>query len=287
MSLHNRVKLEAFGKIALVGDGIGLPRLLKYIPAEDVGCLIAASIRPQYLQELDAIARARDKPLLIQPKSSNLLQIEEFLEDFRRLGCNSLISHSYSLKLPTPMLDVVRNNAVNIHAAFLPKNRGPNPIQWTIIRGENSTGVTAHQMTDRIDAGPILDQIPVAIDPRDTWVSLRDKINEATEVLLQGIIPKVIEGSAICTPQEEDDATTNSRLTPESPKIDFRTMSDKQIYDLIRAQVNPLSGAFLEDENARRFHFKEFVPLKQVSLMREFYLRNGLEELIRMLEHKP
>jgi methionyl-tRNA formyltransferase len=53
---------------------------------------------------------------------------------------------------------------VNIHASVLPFYRGPTPTYWCIANGERSTGYTLHEMTAKIDAGPILYQEAFPID---------------------------------------------------------------------------------------------------------------------------
>jgi len=277
-------KLSAFKRVALVGDGKGIPALLERVPLTNVVCLIAASIRPQYLDALIRLSQINGRPLLVQPKSRDTSASQRFIEEFRRQGCDSLICHSYSMKLPAAMLEMVNGNAVNIHAALLPKNRGPNPIQWAIIRGENVTGVTAHQMAEEIDAGPIIDQIPVAISLDDTWVTLANKIDVATGVLTHRVIPLVLRGGVTCIPQDDRQATKNTRLTPESPRINFRSMSDLEVYNLIRAQVSPLGGAFLEGLRRERFYFRDYVPLDRIRFLRESYFKNGLRGISAVVD---
>jgi methionyl-tRNA formyltransferase len=52
----------------------------------------------------------------------------------------------------------------NIHASVLPFYRGPTPTYWCIANGERATGYTLHEMTSKIDAGPILYQDSFPID---------------------------------------------------------------------------------------------------------------------------
>ena len=52
----------------------------------------------------------------------------------------------------------------NIHASVLPFYRGPTPTYWCIANGERATGYTLHEMTAKIDAGPILYQEVFPID---------------------------------------------------------------------------------------------------------------------------
>ncbi len=268
--------LSPFQRIAIVGDTIGVPSLMQHVPRENIACIITASLRPQYLDELAAIARAIGVPLLVQAPIKSIAQNQEFLQDFHSISCDSLLCYSYSMKIQPVILEIVRGNAVNIHVSLLPKNRGPNPFQWPLIKDEKLTGTTAHQMGEEIDTGPIVDQIPVQISFEDTWVSLQDKVRSATETMLDSLIPRLICGNIACVPQDESQASTNHRLTPDYPKIDFTHMSDLDVYNLIRAQISPLGGAFLEDAHGDRTYFKDFVPYERIHLIREHWGRTDL-----------
>jgi len=268
--LSKTAVLSAFRHIAIVGDAVGIPSLIRHVPRENVACLVAASLRPQYLDELGIVARRIGCPLLVQAPAKRLAESQAFLEEFRGMSCNSLLCYSYSMKIPSAILEAVGGNAVNIHAALLPKNRGPNPIQWALIKGERQTGVTAHQMVEGIDAGPIVGQVPVEISFEDTWVSLRDKITSVTETMLGSLIPRLVAGNVVCIPQDESQATINHRLTPDYPRIDFARMSDLDVYNLIRAQVSPLRGAFLEERGERQY-FQSFVPYEKIRAIRALH----------------
>ena len=47
---------------------------------------------------------------------------------------------------------------LNVHAALLPRHRGPLPLFWIYHQDDRETGVTVHAVTDRADAGDIFDQ---------------------------------------------------------------------------------------------------------------------------------
>jgi Formyl transferase len=53
---------------------------------------------------------------------------------------------------------------VNLHPSLLPYYRGPEPTAWCILNGEAQTGFTIHEITSRIDDGPILFQEVVPIE---------------------------------------------------------------------------------------------------------------------------
>ncbi len=55
---------------------------------------------------------------------------------------------------------------LNLHNGPLPKYRGVRPINWALKNGEKEHGVTIHEITGQIDAGPIITQIKFPIDPQ-------------------------------------------------------------------------------------------------------------------------
>uniref|UniRef100_A0A1B0C1R6 Formyl transferase N-terminal domain-containing protein n=1 Tax=Glossina palpalis gambiensis TaxID=67801 RepID=A0A1B0C1R6_9MUSC len=57
------------------------------------------------------------------------------------------------------ILSIPKFGAFNLHGSLLPKYRGCCPLNWSIINGEDQTGVTLHRMTEKIDHGPIIAQV--------------------------------------------------------------------------------------------------------------------------------
>jgi methionyl-tRNA formyltransferase len=256
-------------RVALAGDADGIPDLLRNVPVDRVACLIAASRRPQYLDALSKLAVRIGKPLLIQPAATDL-QYRDFVSGFESARIDFLICNSYSMLLPPDLLSRIEYRAINVHAALLPRNRGPNPIQWAIIRGEERTGVTLHFMSDRFDEGDIVAQRPVDILPSDTWVSLSLRMKTAAAALLQSEVPAILRGKFSRITQNSALATRNPRLNANSPRIDFDKMSDQEVCNLIRAQVAPLEGAYL-DLGERRIRFPQMLSLKEVAALRQQY----------------
>lgn len=57
---------------------------------------------------------------------------------------------------------------INLHPSLLPRNRGPNPFFWSILNGDSDSGVTAHALIDKLDAGDICLQRRIPIAPDET-----------------------------------------------------------------------------------------------------------------------
>lgn len=256
-------------RIALVGDTFGVDALLKACPRNSVAALVAASIRPGYIEDLRAVAERLSIPLLIQPKVG-AAEYSGFLRQFESLGITHLICYSYSMLLREDLLKLVAFNAVNVHSALLPRNRGPNPVQWAIIKGEEMTGVTMHYMDKGFDSGDIVAARQVPILFEDTWATLAERIHVAACRLMEETIPQFINGKAVRVQQDQELATSNFRLTPDSPEIRFDRQGDLEIYNLIRAQVMPLQGAYVNGPEGV-VRFPRLLSLNEIRSLRAVY----------------
>jgi len=86
------------------------------------------------------------------------------------------------------LLNAPRVMCLNIHAGPLPKFRGYNPAFWVLYHDEKSTGVTLHKIVPELDAGPILIQKDLIIDPKETWFSLQNRVaKKAAEMLIEAL----------------------------------------------------------------------------------------------------
>ena len=85
---------------------------------------------------------------------------------------------------------------VNIHPSLLPYYRGPEPARWCIANGETSTGFTIHTVTRRIDAGEILFQDTLQIDPHEDVGTLSTRIARLAVPVFEKWLDHVASGTA-------------------------------------------------------------------------------------------
>jgi len=111
--------------------------------------------------------------------------------------------------------------AINMHASLLPALRGAAPINWAIIRGMTETGVTTFRLADKMDAGPILLQEPVAGEPTETAEELRERLAAAGAQLVLRTVDGLAAGTITETAQDEQAATRARKLTKQDGEIDF------------------------------------------------------------------
>jgi methionyl-tRNA formyltransferase len=151
---------------------------------------------------------------------------------------------AYVLQIaPESLLGIPRYGTIQYHPSLLPKHRGPSSINWPIINGESSTGLTIFRPTDGLDEGPIILQKLVEIAPSDTVGTLYfnqlyplgvDALLEASELVVSG---RHSERS-----QDEAEASYEGWCRDAAAQISWNSHVDLT-YNLIRG-CDPSPGAW-------------------------------------------
>jgi len=156
--------------------------------------------------------------------------------------------------LPEKLLQIPRLGAVNIHASLLPKYRGPAPIQWAIINGEDETGVTTMLMDKGMDTGAILLTARTQIQADDTTAHLQDRLADMGAGLLIETLSQLTAGTLTPQPQDQRQATYAPLLRKADGRIQWNTPA-ASIETFIRG-MSPWPGAFTFDGDKRLKIFK-------------------------------
>jgi len=80
---------------------------------------------------------------------------------------------------------------VNLHPSLLPKYGGPTPIDWVLYYNEKITGVTAHLISEKMDAGDILIQKTVLIEKKDNKSKLMKKMAELSTAVVKELLKQI------------------------------------------------------------------------------------------------
>ncbi|MBR5246641.1 MAG: methionyl-tRNA formyltransferase [Clostridia bacterium] len=155
------------------------------------------------------------------------------LEIIKSLNADLIIVVAFGKILPKEILESVKYGCINIHASLLPKLRGAAPIQWSIINGENVTGVTSMQMDVGLDTGDMLLKKSVEITENMNAGELHDILSVlGAEVLIDTI--KELKNNNL-NPQKQDDSISNyaSMLSKDLCPIDF-SKSAQDVHNKIR-----------------------------------------------------
>ncbi len=133
-----------------------------------------------------------------------------------------------------------------MHASLLPRWRGASPIQWSIVNGDERSGVTTMLMDEGLDTGPMLLDDAISIDPDEDAGSLHDRLAELGGRLLLETLRGLESGSVAPRPQPDQGVTYAPLLKKEDGAIDW-SKSAKSIHDLIRG-LTPWPGDYTHAE---------------------------------------
>jgi len=166
----------------------------------------------------------------------------EFIDLVRDMAPDAIVVAAFGQLLPKELLDIPKYGCINVHGSLLPKYRGAAPIQYSIIDGEEETGITIMHMDVGLDTGDMILQARTPIDKDETGGSLHDKLAILGGDLLVEALEKISDGTAPRIPQEDAKATYVKILNKNMGIIDFNKPAI-EIERLIRG-LNPWPSAF-------------------------------------------
>jgi methionyl-tRNA formyltransferase len=169
----------------------------------------------------------------------------------RKLQPECVVVSSYGRLLPAATL--AHCPFINVHYAALPAYRGQANVNWAIVNGETSTGITIHLLELEADAGHVLFQQTVPIEARDTVSELYERLNDAQRQHLGAAVVRFLDGDR-GTPQVGDPTFGCARV-PADGEIDWNQSTDA-IDRLVRALVRPFPGAFTYADGERLIVWK-------------------------------
>lgn len=177
---------------------------------------------------------------LFQPEK--ISNNDEFKDEIRALAPDLVCVVSYGVILPKSFLRIPPLGCINVHPSMLPKYRGSAPIQWAVLNGDKTTGVTIMYLNEKMDAGDIIVQQEVEIGEDETSGELWDRLSKIGAELLENTVSDISKGIIKRTPQPEE-FTLAPMLDREMTKIDWNVKRAIDIKNLVRG-LNPIMGAY-------------------------------------------
>ncbi|HEX4744610.1 MAG TPA: methionyl-tRNA formyltransferase [Candidatus Limnocylindria bacterium] len=153
-----------------------------------------------------------------------------------------LVWAAYGNLIPRALLDAARGRAVNVHASLLPRWRGAAPVAHAILAGDDETGITLMEGTAELDAGPILAQERVHIDPTESAGELAERLARVGGTLLRRELPRYIGGELRGRPQDPLRVTVAPKLTTRDGELDWSQPAES-VARRVRA-MTPSPGAW-------------------------------------------
>ena len=132
--------------------------------------------------------------------------------DDRRLlalasAVDAVVVACFPWKLPPALLGRPRLGGLNVHPSLLPLGRGPEPVFWTLRRGERRTGATVHRLDAGWDTGPVVAQRAVDVPVGVRGPALERDLMALGGELLVAALPPLASGRLVPVPQDDAGAT--------------------------------------------------------------------------------
>ena len=163
----------------------------------------------------------------------------------RELAPDLIVVAAYGRILPADLLQVPPLGCVNIHGSLLPKYRGAAPIQWSVLNGEEKTGVTAMYMAEGMDTGDMILKLETPVGPDETSGELFERMAALGADAIEQTLALFDQGTVPHTPQNDAEATFAPMLTKEMSIIDF-TKTARELHNLARGlDPWPVAGTAL------------------------------------------
>ncbi len=150
-----------------------------------------------------------------------------FINELKSLSCDLFIVIAYGKILPKEILEIPKFGCWNAHASLLPRWRGAAPIQWSLINGDEFTGVGIMKMNEGLDTGDLLLEEKIEIDNNDNLNTLSEKLS---------ILSAKLFLNATFLLEENINKNTNPKLTKQTTlgrQITYARMIEKSDYRVV------------------------------------------------------
>lgn len=151
----------------------------------------------------------------------------------RALSPDVVVVVAYGRILPPDILEIPRLGCINLHASLLPRWRGAAPIQWSVVAGDEKTGVSSMHMAQGLDTGDVILTEETPIGPDETAPELSGRLSVMGAACISKTLRLLEQGEAPRIPQCGQDATLAPILTKEMGLLDF-TKPARELHCLVR-----------------------------------------------------
>ena len=175
---------------------------------------------------------------ILQPTN---LKDADFIKTLANLKANLHIVVAFRM-LPKMVWNMPMYGTFNLHASLLPEYRGAAPINWAIMNGEHTTGVTTFFIDDKIDTGEIILQKELPIGATEIVGELHNRLMHLGAELVLETVQHIANDTVTTYKQPALEDKTAYKLFPENCKIDWNA-SLREIYNKVRG-LNPYPAAW-------------------------------------------
>jgi methionyl-tRNA formyltransferase len=220
--------------------------MLSQHPGIELTLVVSMPDRPagrgQQLKSPPVIEFAKEHKLPIL-QAENVNKSDEFAEFLESNQPDIIIVLAFAQFLGSKILNAPKVGCFNIHTSLLPKYRGAAPIQYALLNGDESSGVSIQKMVKEMDAGDLVHSHPVSISENETGGSLYTRLKLQAALSLNEFIENLHADKVTYTPQDPAGVSFAPTLKKEDGHLKFAEESSVTIFNKVRA-LKPWPGTF-------------------------------------------
>ena len=176
-------------------------------------------------------------------QTENINKEVQFLEKLEKENIDVIVVLAFAQFLGSKILQLPNLGCFNIHTSLLPKYRGAAPIQYALLNGDKTTGVSIQKMVKKMDAGDICWSHELKINPHETGGQLYTRLKYQAAIVLSDFIYAASESNLKFTPQDESFVSFAPTLKREDGFLDFANKTFDQLLNQVRA-LYPWPGTY-------------------------------------------
>ncbi len=212
------------------------------------------------------------QPAKIRPVIEN----KSLYDELSNIKPEFIVVVAYGKVFPDEALTIPKSGYINVHASLLPKYRGAAPIQWALINGERTTGITTMLVDKEVDTGDILMKAELEIRDADNAETLSLKLAKLGAKTLIDTLKGVRSGKVKPAPQKGY-ISYAPPLKKEDGKINW-SMTAVELFNFIRGMYPwPAAFCYLNKERIKIIKAK---PLKEMWRDDNTLINSGIQGMI-------
>lgn len=176
-------------------------------------------------------------------QTENINKEEEFLTKIEKENYDLIIVLAFAQFLGKKILAMPKLGCFNIHTSLLPKYRGAAPIQYALLNGDKSSGVSIQKMVKKMDAGDLVHSYEIPLSETETGGQLYTRLKFQAALSLNNFILELKNNNVVYTQQDERNVSFAPVLKKEDGFLDFKNSTSEKIYNQIRA-LDPWPGTW-------------------------------------------
>ncbi len=186
---------------------------------------------------------------VLQP---NNLRDTEFHDKILTLNPDVLVVVVFRI-LPVELFSLTRFGAINLHASLLPSYRGPAPVQWAIMNGEQTTGLTTFQIDKGIDTGNILMQRTLEIEDRETAGELLKRLADIGAQIVAESLDGLEKGEMETLTQVSSQSSYAPKITPDILPIEWNNPAQSIVHKVRGLSPSPCAQTYYKEKLIKLF----------------------------------